>query len=426
MLLVVGVGPSNLGPTGRVRHASRASEQHGSVSIRRGGSRQHRAPRPQRGDEWDVTPTAFGRGGDATARIPGGRVSIPGAIPGEVVRVRAMAQRKGVVHAQVLEVIEASPDRVVPPCAEVANGCGACQWQHVALDAQRAEKRARIAHALDVTVDDLEDTVTLADTAFRTTLDAAVERGRAGLRRYRSHRTVPIAGCMVAHPLLAELITDADYGDATEVLLRCGARTGERMAAPLPADATIRVPDDVVRDRIHEEAAGRTWRISADSFAQASPEAMDALVDLVVRAAAEVPIRRAVDLYSGVGLFAGALADRGWSVTAIEGAPSAVADARHNLRDLEVDVIEDDVTAWRAEPTELVVADPSRAGLGPDGAAVVDATGATRLVLVSCDAHALARDAEHLRRFGFDLTRATPLDPFPHTPHVEVVSVLDR
>lgn len=396
------------------------------MSIRRGGSRQHRAPRPQRGDEWDVTPTAFGRGGDATARIPGGRVSIPGAIPGEVVRVRAMAQRKGVVHAQVLEVIEASPDRVAPPCAEVANGCGACQWQHVALDAQRTEKRARIAHALGVEVDDLEDTVTLADTAFRTTLDAAVERGRAGLRRYRSHRTVPIAGCMVAHPLLADLITDADYGDATEVLLRCGARTGERMAAPLPADADIRVPDDVVRDRIHEEAAGRTWRISADSFAQASPEAMDALVDLVLRAAGEVPIRRAVDLYSGVGLFAGALADRGWSVTAIEGAPSAVADARYNLRDLEVDVIEDDVTAWRAERTELVVADPSRAGLGPDGAAVVDATGADRVVLVSCDAHALARDAEALQRFGFELTRATPLDPFPHTPHVEVVSVLDR
>ena len=396
------------------------------MSIRRGGSRAHRAPKPQRGDEWDVTPTAFGRGGDATARIPGGRVSIPGAIPGEVVRVRAMTQRKGVVHAQVLEVIEASPDRVVPPCAEVANGCGACQWQHVALDAQRTEKRSRVAHALAVEVADLEDTVTLADTAFRTTLDAAVERGRAGLRRYRSHRTVPIAGCLVAHPLLADLITDADYGTATEVLLRCGSRTGERMAAPIPHGAAISVPDDVHRDRIHEEAAGRRWRISADSFAQASPEATEALVDAVVRAADEVPIRRALDLYSGVGIFAGALADRGWSVTAVEGAPSAVADARHNLRDLEVDVVEDDVTAWRAEAAELVVADPSRAGLGPDGVATIAESGADRVVLVSCDTHALARDAEHLGAAGYSLGRATPLDPFPHTHHVEVVSVFDR
>ena len=57
---------------------------------------------------------------------------------------------------------------------------------------------------------------------------------------------------------------------------------------------------------------------------------------------------------------------------------------------------------------------------------MVAATGASRVVLVSCDAHALERDAEALASAGFTLTRATPLDPFPHTPHVEVVSVLDR
>ena len=396
------------------------------MSNRRRRDRPREEPALRRGDEFEITPTGFGRGGDATARIPGGRVSIPDAIPGELVRVRALARRKGVVHARVVEVIEASPDRVTPPCAEVANGCGACQWQHLTLDAQRAAKRDRVARALGVEATELAPTVALADTAFRTTLDVAVDRGRAGFRRYRSHRTVPIAGCLVAHPLLVDLVTDADYGDATEVLLRCGARTGERMAAPLPADAAIRVPDDVSRDVVHEEAAGRTWRISADSFAQASPEAMDVLTAHVLAAADGVPVRRAVDLYCGVGIFAGALADRGWSVAAVEGAPSAAADARHNLDDPDVDVIEGDVTTWAAAPTELVVADPSRAGLGPDGAAVIDATGATRVVLVSCDTYALERDCGHLRRFGFTLTRATPIDQFPHTPHVEVVSVFDR
>ncbi|MFM8971275.1 MAG: class I SAM-dependent RNA methyltransferase [Actinomycetota bacterium] len=396
------------------------------MSNRRRRERPRENPAYRRGDEFEITPTRFGRGGDATARIPGGRVSIPDALPGEVVRVRALARRKGVLHARVVEVIEASPDRVIPPCAEVGNGCGACQWQHLALDAQRAAKRDRVALALGVDATELAATVALADTTFRTTLDLGVERGRAGFRRYRSHRTVPIAGCLVAHPLLVDLITEADYGDATEVLLRCGARTGERMAAPLPADAEIRVPEDVARDVVHEEAAGRTWRISADSFAQASPEAMDVLTAHVLAAAAEVPTRQAVDLYCGVGIFAGALADRGWSVAAVEGAPSAAADARHNLDDLDIDVIEGDVTTWAAAPTELVVADPSRAGLGPDGAAVIDATGATRVVLVSCDTYALSRDCAHLRGFGFTLTRATPIDQFPHTPHVEVVSVFDR
>ncbi|MFM7271543.1 MAG: class I SAM-dependent RNA methyltransferase, partial [Actinomycetes bacterium] len=296
-------------------------------------------------------PTGFGRDGTATARH-GSIVSITGAIPGEAVRVRALAHRRGVTHARIVEVLDPSPDRVVPPCAEIANGCGACPWQHLDLAAQRRAKVDRVAAALGVDVDELEPLVPLAATGFRTTIQAAVDRGRAGFRRYRSHRVVPVAGCLVAHPLLVDLVTEARYGDATEVLLRCGSRTGERMAAPIPHGAAISVPDDVHRDRIHEEAAGRRWRISADSFAQASPEATEALVDAVLRAADEVPIRRALDLYSGVGIFAGALADRGWSVTAFEGAPSAVADARHNLRDLEVAVVEDDVTAWRAEAAE--------------------------------------------------------------------------
>lgn len=381
--------------------------------------------RPQRGEEFEVTPSGFGRDGTATGRR-GGVVSITGAIPGEPVRVRALAHRKGVTHARVVEILEPSADRVTPPCPEIERGCGACGWQHLSLDAQRAAKIDRVAAALGVVAGALEPIVALPATGFRTTLQAAVDRGRAGLRRYRSHRVVPVAGCLVAHPSLVELLTDAHYGEATEVLLRCGARTGERMAAPIPADATISVPTDVRRDRIHEEAAGHRWRISADSFAQASPEAMEALVDEVVRAAGEMPIRRALDLYSGVGLFAGALAARGWSVTAVEGAPSAADDARHNLRELEVEVIEDDVTAWRPPRAELVVADPSRAGLGPDGVRTVDASGATRVVLVSCDTHALTRDAAHLAAAGFDLTRATPLDPFPHTHHVEVVSVFDR
>ena len=60
------------------------------------------------------------------------------------------------------------------------------------------------------------------------------------------------------------------------------------------------------------------------------------------------------------------------------------------------------------------------------GTAIGASTGATRVVLASCDTYALSRDCEHLRRFGFTLNRATPIDQFPHTPHVEVVSVFDR
>ena len=187
------------------------------------------------------------------------------------------------------------------------------------------------------------------------------------------------------------------------------------------------------RATITERVEGADLRVSMASFFQPSPWAAAALVRAVraqVEAAAPRLLGRddlvMVDAYGGVGLFAATLPTPAARTVVVESGEHACADARHNLRDLEVDVVEDDVTAWRAEAAELVVADPSRAGLGPDGVATIAASGADRVVLVSCDTHALARDAEHLSAAGYSLGRATPLDPFPHTHHVEVVSVFDR
>ena len=90
-------------------------------------------------------------------------------------------------------------------------------------------------------------------------------------------------------------------------------------------------------------------------------------------------------------------------------------------------VVAADVTKWSPSPADLVVADPSRTGPGARrGRRRSTASGARRLVLVSCDAASLGRDLGLLRDAGFDLTSLTLVDMFPHTFHVEVVTVFDR
>jgi 23S rRNA (uracil1939-C5)-methyltransferase len=112
---------------------------------------------------------------------------------------------------------------------------------------------------------------------------------------------------------------------------------------------------------------------------------------------------------------------------AVEGTASAIRDAQVNLADLdEVTIVKADVARWRPSPADLVVADPARSGLGRAGAERVAATGARRVVLVSCDAASLGRDAGLLAGHGYRLVEATLVDLFPHTPHVEVVSRFDR
>jgi len=371
--------------------------------------------------------------GQAVARAPDGKVVfVSGAMPGELVRAELTDDRSRYSSARTLEVVEPSPDRVVPPCPKVAEGCGGCQWQHIALPAQRLLKERIIDETLrrlgHLDPPPSSPTVELEPWAYRTTLRAGVVDGRAALRQLRSNELTHVEGCLVVHPLLAELLEGSRYGQAREVVLRCGANTGERLAASIPSGRQLDVPGDVRRDWLHEQVAGRRWRVSARSFFQTRTDGVDALAHLV-KAAAEGVARaagRAADLYSGVGVFAGVLADAGWSVVAVESAPSAVDDARANLESFEVEIVKGDVGRWAAQPADLVVADPSRDGLGRAAVSVVQATGAKRVVLISCDAGSLGRNAGLLASEGYRLTSVTPVDLFPHTFHVEVVTVWDR
>lgn len=382
-------------------------------------------------------------GGDAVARDQDGRVVfVAGALPGERVRVVISDERRTFARAAAVEVRTASPDRRRPPCPHVADGCGGCGWQHIEPAAQRRHRRVIVADALtrlggivDPVVRDGPD---LPTERYRTTVRATVVDGRAGFRRRRSHDALAVDDCLVAHPLLAELIVDGRFGDATKVVLRAGARTGERLVIAQPSTAGVWLPDDVAlvgadelargrRAWFHEEVAGRRWRISAPSFFQGRPDGAEALV-AAVAGAIEIHAPDAatlVDLCAGVGLFAGTVG-AGKRIVAVERDRAAVADARVNLVGDPARVVRSSVERWRPSAADVVVADPPRTGLGARGVATVAAAGAPLVVLVSCDPAALGRDAGLLVAAGYELVDATVIDLFPHTPHVETVATFVR
>src|SRR5690606_23205851 len=140
---------------------------------------------------------------------------------------------------------------------------------------------------------------------------------------------------------------------------------------------------------LHEDVAGARLRVSARAFFQPGPAAAEALVGAVAAAAGEVGDgTRLVDLYGGVGLFAATVGRRA-RVELVEASAPAVADARVNLRGRPARVVRSDVARWRPRRADVAVADPPRAGLGRAGVRAVAATGAARVVLVSCDAGSL-------------------------------------
>jgi 23S rRNA (uracil1939-C5)-methyltransferase len=384
----------------------------------------------QVGSEFEVTTTAVVAGGVALARAEDGRVVfVEGALAPETVRVEVTEIRRDLLRARAVAVVTPAPERVDPPCPHHVEGCGGCPWQAVAVDAQPAMKAAIVADALR-RIAHLEDmpirSIALPAEGYRTTVRALVVDGRAAFRRRHAHDPITIDHCLVTHPLVDDLLVHGRFGNAHEVTLRAAVATGERLALADPVRAALDLPPDVAvgpKARVHEVIEGHTFRVSARSFFQARPDGAATLARTVRDAIG--PERRVADLYAGVGLF-GALLDRPRKVIAVEGSRSAAADAVENLAHVDAHVVHGDVRRWKPQPVDAVVADPGRTGLQKAGVQVITQCDPDTVVLVSCDAAALARDTKLLRDASYEVDQMTLIDIFGHTPHIEVVTKFVR
>lgn len=396
-------------------------------------------------DEPVVSVERLVAGGAGLARESSGRVVlVEGGLPGERVRVRITEERTRMAKGFVTAVLEASPSRVEPPCVELALGCGGCDLQHVAAAAQTRLKADVIRDALwrpvsrgEIDEVPVRDSPALSPWRYRSTVRCAVDGDRLAFHRRRSDELLAVGDCVVAHDLVAEVIKNGRFPGAREVTVRAGTRTGERVVVvdPVATDDVV-VPDGVRvigvdelrrgrRAWYHEIVDGRRFRISAQSFFQSGAEGAEALLDAVRRAAGPiVATDRLVDLYGGVGLFAATLG--AVQPILVERSASSVADARVNLAGTGARTVRSAVERWRASPADVVIADPSRVGLGRDGVRAVTATGARRVVLVSCDVASLARDLVLLAGSGYRATGIDVVDLFPNTHHVEAVTALER
>lgn len=407
----------------------------------------------------DAVVDGFTHGGEGVVRIEGKAVFVPGTIPGERVRVRVVDDRKNWARAELVDVLEPSPDRVQPPCPYVPE-CGGCDLQHVRPDAQRELKRRVVVEQLERLGRLLDPPVEACrpvgpDTGYRTHAQLhADDQGRLGFHRAGSHDVVPIDQCLVLSPE-AQRVRDLVGDDtmASEVQVRGHATTGSAAAVLHPdADAPIDMPaeaDDVDvvlaqpdgstmafrgDGELAEEVAGVRYGFDAASFFQVNTGGAEAIVREVLAAAGDLDGAVTWDLYAGVGLLTVPLAQAGAEVVAVEGQVSSAEWLARNAEDADVldrvQPVADDVAAFVAddhdETPDVVVLDPPRTGAGERTCERLAALRPDTIVYVACDPAALARDARTLTEHGYTLRRAVPLDLFPMTHHVEVVATFGR
>jgi tRNA/tmRNA/rRNA uracil-C5-methylase (TrmA/RlmC/RlmD family) len=372
------------------------------------------------GDRVEATTGPVAHGGHVVARVDGVVVFVRHALPGERVVVEITELSRTFLRGDAVEVLEASPDRVPAPCPLAhPGGCGGCDFQHVALPAQRRLKTDVVREQLrrlagiesDVVVEAVEPTL-----GWRTRMQyVGLPGGGVGLRKHRSHDVVPVEECLIAAP------------DARTTVVEEVVRPGGRGASTRPVGHDQ--PQAVV-----EHVLGRHFRVAADGFWQVHPEAPRVLVETVLELLQPRPGERALDLYAGVGLFSAFLAEavgRAGGVVSVEADRRASELAAENLADFpqaavrtgRVDqVLEHGFGSLRK--VDLVVLDPPREGAKRKVVDAIAALGPRAVAYVACDPAALARDIAWFAEAGYVLAGLRAFDLFPMTHHVECVAHL--
>ncbi|MDE2333966.1 MAG: class I SAM-dependent RNA methyltransferase [Rhodospirillales bacterium] len=404
-------------------------------------------------------------GGDGVVRGATGPVFVPFVLPGERVRLGTVARRGQALTASA-ELVAASDERIDPACQHFSQ-CGGCRLQHWADAPYRAWKRGRVVAALaragfaGVPVAEM----VAASTGTRRRLDLAARRegGRVvlGLHAAREERVVDLLACPITAPPLVALLAPL-----RALLAQLG---GWRQRAEVHLNLLDTGPDLLIRGEAELTAADRTrlaafaqaagvtriaWQVGREApeiavqmsrpsigfggvgvtpppgaFLQASAEAEAVIVAAVLAA---LPTKGAVlDLFAGVGTISLPIAHQ-HAVLAVEGDAAACAaldaaarSAGGRVRVLRRDLARRPMMAGELRGFAAVVLDPPYGGAREQVAALAEAA-VGRVVMVSCNPEALARDAATLRAAGYACESAVPIDAFLWSAEVETVAAFRR
>lgn len=404
--------------------------------------------------ELTLTTGPAANGGSCVARHDGRVVFVRYALPGETVRVKVLDERGSYWHAEVVDVIDPSPDRVASLCRIAGvDGAGCCDLAFAEPGAARRLKGSVVANQLarlgGYTWRDEQTAVAepvgageVRGWRTRVRLDTTAD-GRAGFHRYHSAELVTDLDC---GQLPAEL-TDGLAGtrwtpgshvhvvldsDGRRHVVQSGPKTtgrkGSRGVGPKNATRVIEGDYEAV-----QRIGGRQWMLPVTAFWQAHREAAALYSGLVADWSGLQPGMTAWDLYGGAGVFSAALAEQvgpDGRVLTVDTSRGASRAARSALADLPwVSVVTDSVRRALSAQTgrpDVVVLDPPRTGAGREVIDALAATEAPRVVHIGCEAASFARDVGLYLRHGYAVEELRVFDSFPLTHHVECIAVLTR
>ena len=327
--------------------------------------------------ELELTIDSLTNEGSGVARHDGWVIFVPFALPGERIRARVFRNHKNYSDADLVDVIEPSPDRVAPAC-ELFGKCGGCQYQHLSYATQLAWKQRQVAELLQrmAKLDAAVEPVIPSPIpmAYRSKITPHFHKPKDGtvaeigfLRVGTRNSLIDVPRCPIAMPQLNEQLT-LERAEITSG--KRHYKNGATLLLRASEDKVLTQPSDIAREKVKDI----TFEFQAGDFFQNNPFILPAFVDHVVAQAKASGATHLVDAYCGSGLFGLSAAASFQSVIGIEISETSVEKAKRNAESngiinasfiaASAEHLFKDLSLAAAET--VVIVDPPRAGCGED------------------------------------------------------------
>jgi 23S rRNA (uracil1939-C5)-methyltransferase/tRNA (uracil-5-)-methyltransferase len=375
--------------------------------------------------------------GAGIAKPDGWVVFVPFALPGERIRAKVWRNEANCSHADLVEILEPSPDRIEPHCRHFTT-CGGCQYQHLPYEKQLEWKTRQVRELLLHMVgieEEVNPTIpSPKQWGYRSKITPHFQRPKPGedfpigfLEFNRRTRLVDVYNC----PIAMDEINQALQPIRDDV---------KRRAAEYKKGATLllRATEDRVetdhRAPVSEKVGDLKFNFLAGDFFQNNPFILESFTGHAAEQAKGPNQKYLLDAYCGSGLFGLTLAKNFEQVVGIELSETSADWARRNAKTNGIEnasfiassaeALFADIT-FPSEQTSVLI-DPPRKGCSMDFLNQLFTFGPSRVVYVSCNPATQMRDLKSFLEQGYKIESIQPFDLFPQTRHLECVIALSR
>lgn len=405
--------------------------------------------------------------GLGVAKLNGKTWFIENALPQEVVNAVVLEEKRQYGRAKASKILTPSAHRATPSCP-LYGQCGGCQMQHIPLTLQRETKQAALLQRLQklqVQPIELAPMLQSADKGYRrrAKLSLLFEHNqlKLGFRQANTQQIISVSECEMLEPALSALLPKlqqlfADWkskkqlGHLELVQTESGITLFLRHLGALSAVDAARLRQLAEAENLalfvmakedqlehwhgslpYYELADLTLGFSVRDFIQVNAALNRAMVQQATAWLALEKHDRVLDLFCGMGNFTLPMAQQAGYVVGIEGVAEMVIQARENATQngiRNVAFYQTDLSApfisqpWAQERFNKVLLDPARNGalFALDHLCQLQPG---QILYISCNPATLVRDAEKLLQAGYRLQRCAMIDMFPHTAHLESMSL---